>query len=118
MEVNGTRAVLEWETIIDSVLKKGEFAGMTIPGPMGKDVFLGTANPTSPISLAFSAQHQWVSGSWPYNDTDFARADETEDAGMYSMPRFVNHLDSASITALQSVYSAAFSAVTPGFSVL
>lgn len=118
IEVNGTRSVTEWESILNSVVRKGEFIGMRIPGPQGHELFLSGANPTSPISLSFSAQHGWAPENWPYKDDDFARIDETDDSTMYSFPRFVTHLDDSSILALTDLYTAAFSTVEQGFSVL
>jgi len=118
VELNGTRSVAEWEGVINAVLEKDIFVGQKIPGPLGKDLFLPNANPTSPISLAFPAQHGWINDIWPYDDADFARADETADTEMYSLPRFVNHLHDESIVALREVFTVAFSAAKPNFSVL
>merc|ERR1712137_1084801 len=118
IEVKGTRSVTEWESILNSVVRKGEFTGMRIPGPLGHELFLSGANPTSPISLSFSAQHGWAPENWPYKDDDFARINETDDSTMYSFPRFVTHLDDSSILALTDLYTAAFSTVEQGFSVL
>jgi len=118
VEVNGTRSVSEWESVIDSVLQKCVSVAMDIPGPHGNTLSVPGANATSPVSHAFDAQHNWVPESWSYTDADFSRLDETDDSTMYSFPRFVNHLDDSSISAVRSFYSAAFSSVPSGFSVL
>eukprot|EP00741_Cyanophora_paradoxa_P007781 tig00001208_g7528.t1 len=43
---------------------------------------------------------------WPYDERDFERYDETEDAAFYSLPRFVEHIDDGAIAALVAFYSA------------
>lgn len=118
VEVNGTRSVSEWETILQAVARKGEFTGMSISGLGGDPFWLASANPTSPISLAMSAQHGWAPTAWPYSFNDFQRADESDDGAMYAIPRFVSHLAPESVDALKEVYRQVFGKAQPGFAVL
>lgn len=118
VEVNGTRSVAEFEDLLRGALARGEFVGMSIPGPHGKKVWLAEAIPTSPISHAFLAQHGSTPEVWPFNDRHFERADESDDAAMYAIPRLVNHLDDASVAKLREAYRSMFSAAPPGFAVL
>jgi predicted DsbA family dithiol-disulfide isomerase len=118
VEVNGTRSVSEWETILQGVARKGEFTGMNISGLGGDPLYLASANPTSPVSLAMSAQHGWAPSAWPYSAHDFQRADESDDSAMYALPRFVSHLAPESVDALKEVYRKVFGQARPGFAVL
>lgn len=43
--------------------------------------------------------------SWPYNPSDFTRQDNSRDAGFYSSPRFVTHIDDAAIATLREYYN-------------
>lgn len=92
--------------------------GMTIPGLDGAEVRVDEANPTSPISMALDAQHEWTQEEWPYTQEDFGRMDETPDTGMYSEPRFVNHLDDSSLAKLTNAYQSFFAAAPPDCSIL
>jgi len=116
--VGGNRSVAEWSNVLDGVLERARFVGVEASGVDGKPVLLQEANPTSPISMALSAQHQWSPDSWPYTAQDFSRIDESSDAAMYSQPRLVNHLDESSINRLTEAYRNLFSSASPGFSVL
>ncbi|KXT14729.1 hypothetical protein AC579_6369 [Pseudocercospora musae] len=42
--------------------------------------------------------------TWPYNPLDFTREDTSNDAGFYSAPRFVTHIDDAAIATLRQYY--------------
>lgn len=117
-EIGGNRTVEDWMQVLEAVLEKSRFMGMTIPGPHGQDVWLPEANPNTPVSLCLPAQHDWSPTAWPFKDSDFSRMDESPDMQMYAEPRFVPHLDESSLLRLRNVYSAAFEAVSPGFSVL
>lgn len=118
VEVGGNRSVEEWEAVLRTALQKGGFLGMSIPGPYGNAVWLAEANPSGPVSLALPAQHGWCPENWPYSHEDFSRMDESADTAMYAEPRFVNHLDEASLARLRGAYHACFEAVPRGFSVL
>jgi len=118
VEVNGVRSVNDFEDLLRGVISKGSFHGMSIPGPRGQEVWLAEANPTSPVSHAFPAQHGSVPKGWRFTKKDFERADESDDSAMYAIPRLVNHLDESSCAALEEMYRSVFSAVPLGFSVL
>jgi len=118
VEAGGNRSVESWESVIQATLEKGRFVGMPIAGLDGKEVWMREANPTSPVSLAFKAQHHWAPQAWPYKTSDFVRMDESDDAIMYAEPRFVNHLDEASLARLTEAYRAIFETAGPSFSVL
>jgi len=118
VEVGGRRSVENWEGVLQAALEKGRFVGMTIPGLNGEELRLAEANPNSPISLAFNAQHGWAPNLYPYSKEDFGRMDESPDTMMYAEPRFVQHLDEQSLARLTSVYRAAFAQAPAGFSVL
>jgi len=118
VEAGGRRSVENWEGVIETTLEKGRLVGMTIKGLDGADVRLDEANPTSPISLALKAQHNWTPEGWSFTDQDFRRMDESPDTSMYAEPRFVNHLDDASLTRLTNFYRSIFAAAPPNFSVL
>lgn len=118
VEAGGNRTPEEWERVLQSVLEKARFVGMSVPGPYGKDVFLAEANPNAPVSMAFGAQHGYAPGAWPYAPDRFSRLDESPDASMYAEPRFVHHLDDASLARLTEAYRSAFAAVGPGFAAL
>jgi predicted DsbA family dithiol-disulfide isomerase/SAM-dependent methyltransferase len=118
VEVGGRRSVENWEVVLEAAIEKGRFTGMTIPGLNGADLRLVEANPNSPISLAFNAQHGWLPQSYPYSKEDFRRMDESPDTTMYAEPRFVQHLDEVSLARLTSVYRSAFATAPSGFSVL
>lgn len=118
IEVNGTRPVGEWKHILESVTHKAEFMGMTIPGPQGQELLVAEANPSSPVSLSFAAQHGWRPQKWPYSSIDFDRMDERDDGTTYALPRFATHLADASIAALRDLYATVFSSVNSDFSVL
>jgi len=118
LEVGGNRSVEEWEEVLQGVVQKSRLMGMRIPGLQGQDIWLAEANPNSPLSLAVPAQHGWAPATWPYQEKDFARMDESEDNFMYAQPRLVNHLDEVSLARLSNVYRAAFEAAPSGFAVL
>jgi len=118
VEAGGNRSVESWEAVIQATLEKGRFVGMPIAGLDGREVWMRDANPTSPVSLAFKAQHQWFPQAWPYRKEEFSRMDESDDALMYAEPRFVNHLDESSLARLTEAYRTIFDAAGPGFSVL
>lgn len=118
VDASGNRTIDQWQQVLQEVIAKGERLGKAIPGSHGKEVFLKHANPTSPISMAFDAQHTWSADAWPYSAGDFSRLDETDDSFMYEAPRFVNHLDDASLKNLTDVYRSFFGAASSGFSVL
>jgi len=118
LDTSGNRSVEQWEGVLQKVISKGARLGKQVPGPYGEEVMLKNANPTSPITMAFDAQHQWSAGAWPYTAKDFSRLDETDDSIMYEAPRFVNHLDDSSLESLTNVYRSFFGAVQPGFAVL
>eukprot|EP00927_Polykrikos_kofoidii_P085112 TRINITY_DN915_c0_g1_i8.p1 TRINITY_DN915_c0_g1~~TRINITY_DN915_c0_g1_i8.p1 ORF type:complete len:1170 (-),score=155.67 TRINITY_DN915_c0_g1_i8:121-3630(-) len=118
VEVNGVRSVTEFENLLRNVLSRSQFFGMRIPGPQGQEVWLAEANPTSPVSHAFPAQHGSIPKVWRFTEEDFERADESDDAAMYAIPRLVDHLDETSCASLQEMYRAVFSAVPHGFAVL
>lgn len=42
--------------------------------------------------------------SWPYNEEDFRRIDETMDYQFYMQPRFVTHIDDGAIASLTEYY--------------
>merc|ERR1719359_2080991 len=58
--------------------------------------------------MALDAQHGWTSQAWPFTDSDFRRMDESPDTSMYAEPRFVTHLDDASLARLTNVYQSVF----------
>jgi predicted DsbA family dithiol-disulfide isomerase len=118
LEVGGNRSVEEWGDVLDQVLERASFVGKDVPGLDGEPVQLLEANPTSPISMALAAQHQWTPTEWPYTAQDFSRMDESSDVGMYLQPRLVNHLDESSLLRLKEAYRRIFSQASPGFSVL
>jgi SAM-dependent methyltransferase len=118
VEVGGRRSVESWESSLEATIEKGRLMGMTAPGLNGAEVRIDEANPTSPISMALDAQHNWNSQAWPYTEQDFSRMDEAADASMYAEPRFVTHLDDASLARLTSAYQAYFSAAPQDFSLL
>lgn len=117
-DAGGNRSPEVWRAVLGEVIEKANFVGMQIPGPGGEPILLQEANPHSPVSLALNAQHGWSPESWPFSGQDFARVDETDDAAMYSEPRFVNHLDESSLERLQGVYRSILSTGKPGFAVL
>jgi len=45
--------------------------------------------------------------TWPYTQFDLARYDETDDAGFYTDPRFVTHIDDEAIKSLTKYYETA-----------
>lgn len=118
LDAGGRKSIEEWEKILEAALEKGRFVGMNIPGLDGAEVRVDEANPTSPISMALDAQHNWIQEAWPYTEEDFSRMDESPDTSMYSEPRFVNHLDDSSLARLTSAYQSFFAAAPTGFSVL
>jgi len=118
VDVGGRKSVEEWEAVLEATQMKGSLVGMTIPGLNGADVRLDEANPTSPISMALDAQHNYTPQAWPYTEQDFSRMDESPDTGMYAEPRFVNHLDDSSLTRLTNFYRSVFAQAPEGFSVL
>jgi predicted DsbA family dithiol-disulfide isomerase len=118
VEVGGNKSVGDWEQVLEKVLEKSRFMGMSVPGPHGAEVWLAEANPRSPVSLAFPAQHGWAPAEWPFGPDDFSRMDESPDLDMYSKPRFVQHLDDASLDRLTEVYRSAFRAAPRGFAAL
>eukprot|EP00930_Biecheleria_cincta_P026160 TRINITY_DN1848_c0_g1_i8.p1 TRINITY_DN1848_c0_g1~~TRINITY_DN1848_c0_g1_i8.p1 ORF type:complete len:1171 (+),score=220.06 TRINITY_DN1848_c0_g1_i8:257-3769(+) len=118
LEVGGMRSVQEWEDLLQRVLEKSRFVGMSIPGMHGKEVFLPEANPHAPVSLAYNAQHGWSPTTWPYQDDDFSRMDETPDGNMYAEARLVEHLDESSLERLTGAYRSIMKAAPDGFSVL
>jgi len=118
LEVGGNHSVQDWEKMLETVLEKGRFVGMAIPGPFGQDVWLTEANPNAPVSLSLPAQHGWMPSFLPFTAEDFSRIDASPDTSMYSEPRMVNHLDEASIARLTEVYRNIFQAVPSGFSAL
>eukprot|EP00928_Gymnodinium_smaydae_P098343 TRINITY_DN9123_c0_g1_i1.p1 TRINITY_DN9123_c0_g1~~TRINITY_DN9123_c0_g1_i1.p1 ORF type:complete len:1204 (+),score=178.77 TRINITY_DN9123_c0_g1_i1:275-3886(+) len=118
LELSGTRSVEEWEATLKDVLKRGSFMGVSVRGHQGSDVWLANGNPSSPVSLAYPAQHGWEPGAWPYTESDFSRMDENDDSIMYEAPRMVNHLEDASISSLTDVYRSFFRAAGPDFAVL
>lgn len=118
LEVGGMRSVEEWGDLLQRVLEKSRFVGMSVPGMHGKELFLPEANPHAPVSLAHNAQHGWAPTTWPYQDDDFSRMDETPDDNMYAEPRLVEHLDEASLERLTGVYRAVMRDAPDGFSVL
>eukprot|EP00448_Togula_jolla_P017776 CAMPEP_0170583212 /NCGR_PEP_ID=MMETSP0224-20130122/8006_1 /TAXON_ID=285029 /ORGANISM="Togula jolla, Strain CCCM 725" /LENGTH=846 /DNA_ID=CAMNT_0010906507 /DNA_START=1 /DNA_END=2541 /DNA_ORIENTATION=- len=113
IDAGGMRPVEEWEELLRTSLAKGQHMGMSIPGPLGSKVWLPEANPTSPVSLAFAAQHGKSSPEWPFTADDFAREDETEDSAMYAAPRLVNHLDEDSLASIREAYRAIFRQLPP-----
>ncbi|CAK0816128.1 unnamed protein product [Prorocentrum cordatum] len=118
VEVGGNRSVDDWEQVLEKVLEKSRFMGMAVPGPHGAEVWLAEANPRSPVSLAFPAQHGWAPTDWPFSPADFSRMDESPDMDMYAKPRFVQHLDDASLDRLTEVYRSAFRSAPRGFAAL
>jgi len=118
LDIGGNRSVEEWESVLQGVLEKSRFVGMSIPGPRGEKVWLPEGNPNAPVSMALNAQHGWASSAWPYTDDDFSRIDESVDTAMYAQPRLVNHLDASSLERLTALYRGAFSSVPRGFAVL
>lgn len=118
LEVGGDHSVQEWEKFLQTVLEKGRFIGMAVPGPYGRDVWLTEANPNAPVSLSMPAQHGWVPGAWPFTPEDFSRSDESPDTSMYAEPRLVNHLDEISIARLTEIYRNVFQTVPSGFAAL
>lgn len=59
-------------------------------------------------------QPQWPA-EWPYSASDFARADESNDALFYDQARLVTHIDDACVAALTQYYR---EALTDGTDVL
>lgn len=118
VEVGGNKSVEEWEGALNQVLHKASFIGMTIPGPLGKEVRLPEAIPYSPVSLAMGAQHGYKPSAWPFTQEDVSRMDESPDDYMYAEPRLVNHLDDTSLLRLKEAYRNIFSSVPKGFAVL
>jgi len=108
VEVGGRKSVENWEGFLENTLEKGRLVGATIQGLNGVDVRLDEAIPTSPITMALDAQHGWTSQAWPFTDDDFRRMDESPDTSMYAEPRFVTHLDDASLARLTNVYQSVF----------
>jgi predicted DsbA family dithiol-disulfide isomerase len=118
VEVGGRRSVEEWEGSLEATLAKGRLVGMNVRGLDGTEVELEEAIPTSPISMALDSQHKWTPTAWPFSKSDFSRMDESADTSMYAEPRFVTHLDDASLTRLTNVYRSFFKAAPSNFSVL
>jgi predicted DsbA family dithiol-disulfide isomerase len=118
VDAGGRRSVEDWESQLQTAVAKGSLVGMPIAGLDGGELWLEEANPTSPISMCIGAQHQWVPEAWPYTEQDFSRMDETSDSSMYAEPRFVNHLDDATLARLTNVYRSAFAAAPDNFAVL
>jgi predicted DsbA family dithiol-disulfide isomerase len=118
IEIGGNRSVAEWQDVVEKVLEKGRLMGMSVPGYKGEAIALPEANPHTAVSLAFPAQHGWTAGQWPFSPADFSRMDESPDTSMYAEPRFVEHLDMASLERLTEFYRSAFSSAPRDFSVL
>ncbi|CAJ1361200.1 unnamed protein product, partial [Effrenium voratum] len=118
LEVGGLRTVESWEQVLQDVLERGNFMGMTIDGPHGQEVRLEVANPFGAVSHALPAQHGWVPESWPYEDADFLRMDERPDVVFHEQPKLVQHLDENSLHHLTKVYDAIFKALPDDFAVL
>lgn len=118
IEVGGRKSVESWQNALEATIEKGRFTGMNVVGLNGADVRLIEANPSSPISMALDAQHNWSPQVWPFSQQDFSRMDESADTLMYAEPRFVNHLDDSSISRLTNAYRSFFSVAPPDFSVL
>jgi predicted DsbA family dithiol-disulfide isomerase/SAM-dependent methyltransferase len=118
VEVGGRKSTDDWERVIGATQEKGRFVGMSVPGPDSTEVRLLEARPFSPVSMAFDAQHGWAQEGWPFAEEDFGRMDESPDAVMYSQPRFVNHLDEASLARLTNAYRSIFATGPPGFALL
>ncbi|CAK9082550.1 unnamed protein product [Durusdinium trenchii] len=118
LELGGLRSVEAWEQVLQQVMERGQFMGMTIDGPHGQKVRVDRANPFTPVSHALPAQHGWTPTAWPYQEEDFSRMDERPDDLMYSEPRLAEHLDLSSLQTLTETYEAIFQACPDGFSVL
>lgn len=62
---------------------------------------MSTINPNTNYRIEqYTPRHN----SWPYNPSDFTRQDSSPDAGFYSSPRFVTHIDDAAIASLSQYY--------------
>eukprot|EP00435_Cladocopium_sp_Y103_P052885 s193_g16.t1 len=118
LELGGLRSVDAWEQVLQQVMERGKFMGMTIDGPHGRQVRLDQANPFTPVSHALPAQHGWLPSAWPYKEEDFSRMDERPDDQMYAEPRLAEHLDLDSLQSLTDTYEAIFKACPDGFKVL
>ncbi|CAK9095829.1 unnamed protein product [Durusdinium trenchii] len=118
LELGGLRSVEAWEQVLQQVMERGQFMGMTIDGPHGQKVRVDRANPFTPVSHALPAQHGWTPTAWSYQEEDFSRMDERPDDLMYSEPRLAEHLDLSSLQTLTETYEAIFQACPDGFSVL
>jgi len=118
LELGGLRSVDAWEEVLQQVMERGKFMGMTIDGPHGRQVRIDQANPFTPVSHALPAQHGWVPSAWPYQAEDFSRIDESPDDQMYAEPRLAEHLDLTSLQNMTNVYDAIFKACPDGFKVL
>jgi len=118
LELGGLRSVDAWEQVLQQVMERGKFMGMTIDGPHGRQVRLDQANPFTPVSHALPAQHGWLPTAWPYKEEDFSRMDERPDDQMYAEPRLAEHLDLDSLQSITDTYEAIFKACPDGFKVL
>ncbi|CAE7298926.1 unnamed protein product, partial [Symbiodinium pilosum] len=56
VEMSGLKSVEDWEKVLQQVMERGNFVGMTINGPHGQKVRLDEANPYAAISHAMDAQ--------------------------------------------------------------
>lgn len=77
----------------------------------GGIILATTLSRTSTMSSSTSTKKPWPvtpytprHTSWPYNPSDFTRQDSSPDAGFYSAPRFVTHIDDAAIETLAEYY--------------
>ena len=78
--------------------------GVAIEGLDGRPTRIADGNPTHPVSLLARGRRGYYESEWPYVGADFARKDERDDALMYSAPRFVSHLDTHALQALERSY--------------
>eukprot|EP00438_Fugacium_kawagutii_P007836 Skav212615 [mRNA] locus=scaffold2176:297899:300665:- [translate_table: standard] len=104
--------------VLQQVMERGKFMGMSVSGPHGRQVRIDQANPFTPVSHALPAQHGWLPSAWPYQEEEFSRMDERPDDQMYAEPRLAEHLDLNSLQNITDVYEAVFKACADGFKVL
>ena len=76
--------------------------------------FTGDSTPFKFEKRPVRLVREW-SEEMPFAKDDFSRADESNDAGFYSVPRFVYHIDEGAVSALTQYYR---QNIEPGSSIL
>ena len=76
------------------------FATMSTSSPTPPNPSTGSTTPPFP-TRPYTSPHQ----TFPYQPSDFTRADESSDEDFYSAPRFVTHIDDHAIGVLKRYYA-------------